>query len=223
MRTKTILLSAAALVAGLLSSQAQSNVYSANVVGYANSVMVGGGKYTLIANPLNAPTNTLGALLSTLPSGSQVQKWNPGIGDFDSYTKTGFGAGWSPASGATTSLAPGEGVFVFINVATNVTNTFVGEVLQGSLTNSFIPGFNLVANMVPDSGVLTNNNTLQLTNIPTGSQLQQWDVSIQDFHSFTKTGFGTGWSPNPPTINVGEGFFLNANGSFKWVRNFNVQ
>src|SRR5215475_1208779 len=36
MRTKTLLLSAVALAAGVLASQAQSNVYSANVVGYVN-------------------------------------------------------------------------------------------------------------------------------------------------------------------------------------------
>src|SRR5262249_17654422 len=34
MRTKTLLLSAAAVVAGLISAQAQSNVFSANIVGY---------------------------------------------------------------------------------------------------------------------------------------------------------------------------------------------
>ena len=53
MRTKTLLLSAAALVAGALASQAQSNVYSANVVGYANVVIQGNGQFTLVANPFD--------------------------------------------------------------------------------------------------------------------------------------------------------------------------
>ncbi len=73
--------------------------------------------------------------------------------------------------------------------------------------------------MVPDSGAV---NTLGLT-LPTGSSLQQWDVSIQDFHVYNKTGFGIGWSPSVPSIDVGEGFFINANGPYNWVRTFTVQ
>jgi len=221
MRTKTLLLSAAALVAGLASSVAQSNVYSVNVVGYVNTVFSGAGNYTAVANPLNAPTNTLGALFSTLAAGSQVLKYNPGIADYDTYTKTAFGVGWSPAAGATASFAPGEGALVKSTGASpGFTNTFVGEVMQGNLTNTFAVGYKLVGNIVPDAGPV---NTLQLTNVPNGSQLLKWNVGIQDFNTFNKVAFGAGWTPSVPSITVGEGFFINANAPFSWVRNFTVQ
>lgn len=51
MRTKTLLLTAAALLAaGIVSSQAQSPVYSANIVGYA-SVTAPGSQYTMMTVP----------------------------------------------------------------------------------------------------------------------------------------------------------------------------
>ncbi len=49
MRTKTLLIAAAALAATVISSEAQ--VYSANVVGYVNVVLQGG--YNLEANPFD--------------------------------------------------------------------------------------------------------------------------------------------------------------------------
>src|SRR5688572_16560937 len=111
MRTK-LLAAAAILAAGAATSMAQSNVYSLNVVGYVNTVINGGSTYTAVANPLNSTNNTLAGLFGGpgvgLPTGSTVQKWNTGAADFDVYTKTPFGSGWSGA-GATTPLAPGEG------------------------------------------------------------------------------------------------------------------
>src|SRR5882762_6762285 len=53
MRTKTLLLSATALAVGLLSTQAQSNVYSANVVGYYK-----------ITTPLGSPGSSKSHLIS---------------------------------------------------------------------------------------------------------------------------------------------------------------
>jgi hypothetical protein len=218
MRTKT-LAAAAILAAGLASSMAQSNVYSLNVVGYVNKTLLGAGRYTAVANPLNTTNNTLGSLLGGIPAGSSVQKWNPSIADFDVYNKTGFGVGWSPASGATASLNPGEGVFVLTPGASgDITNTFVGEVLQGNLTISLVTGFNMIGNKVPDSGAA---NTIGLVP-PTGSSLQKWNEAVQDFEVFNKTSFGIGWSPSVPNINVAEGFFINAVSPYDWVRNFTV-
>ncbi len=221
MRTK-LLAAAAILAAGVASSMAQSNVYSLNVVGYVNKTLNGAGAYTGVANPLNTSSNTLGSLLSGIPSGSQVLKWNAGLGDYDSYGRVAFGTGWLPASGATVSLNPGEGCLIKTPGASGpVTNTFVGEVLQGSLSNSFPAGYKLVGNMVPDSGAV-NNGVINLVP-PNGSQLLKWNAGINDFSSFGKVAFGSGWLPSPPVIDVAEGFFINASAPFVWVRNFTVQ
>lgn len=211
-----MLVAATVLAAGLASSVAQSNVYSINVVGYVNKVIQGGGPngyYTAIANPLNAPTNTIGALLGALPSGAAVLKWN-GVDDYDIYDKVG--ANWIPTGNA--SLAPGEGVLVYL-FSGNVTNTFVGEVLQGNLTNAYAgSALTLSGNKVPDSGPITS---MQLTNVPSGSALLKWNFAAQDFDIYDKV--GVNWVPSVPTLDVGESFFMSAISTFNWVRNFTVQ
>src|SRR2546423_31817 len=73
MRTKTLLLTAVLGAAGIATSLAQS-VYSINAVGYVNlTVPIG---YSMIANPLNAPTNTLSNLIASPPNGAQFLRWN---------------------------------------------------------------------------------------------------------------------------------------------------
>src|SRR6185312_1695742 len=64
MRTKTLLLASAALVAGVVASQAQSNVFSANIVGYV-SVTNAANQYVVLANPLDNGTNDITGLLPT--------------------------------------------------------------------------------------------------------------------------------------------------------------
>ena len=71
MRTKTLLLSAAVLAAGLAASTAQS-VFSVNAVGYVNKTLAPG--YNLIANPLNGTNNLLSTIIPTAPDGSAVIK-----------------------------------------------------------------------------------------------------------------------------------------------------
>jgi len=215
------------MVAGALSSQAQSNVYSANIVGYVTRTFAGNGQYSMVANPLDSGSNTLSGVFGTsLPNGTQVLKFDPSIGDYVTYTRVAFGNGWSPTTGATATFAPGEGVIIKTPAASaNLTNVFVGTVLQATtapLTNAFPAGFKLTGNLIPLAGAVTNA-TLQLTNVPNGSQILTFDSSIQDFVTYTKVAFGSGWSPTVPTLNVGDGFFVNATAPFNWVSTFVVQ
>jgi hypothetical protein len=222
MRTKTLLAAAAMLAAGLASSMAQSNVYSLNVVGYVNYTFVGGGLFTATASPLNTSSNTLAGIFGTgnpltgLPAGSQVQAWSYALQDFVPYTKTPVGSGWG--ANAAVPIVPGQGVFVKINTAGNYTNTYVGEVLQGNLTNNTLVNFNLIGNMVPDSGTAT-----QVGLVPApGAQVQKWSTSLQDFVLSSKTPLG--WSgAGEPSFVPGDGFFLKNNTAYPWVRNFTVQ
>ncbi len=218
MRTK-LLAAAAIIAAGVTSAVAQSNVYSLNVVGYVNKVIVGNSKYTGVANPLNTTNNTLAGLLGGanvgLPTGSQVLKWSPGAADFTTYGKVAFGTGWT-GGGEAASLNPGEGALVFLQAATDYTNTFVGEVKQGNLTNAFQTGFQLAGNQVPDSGTVSSLGLVP----PNGSQLLKWDAGLQDWVTYGKLAFG--WTPSEPSLTVGEGFMISASSGFNWVRNFTV-
>jgi hypothetical protein len=223
MRTKTLLAAAAMLAAGLASSLAQSNVYSLNVVGYVNRVIPGAGKYSMLANPLNSTSNTLGGLLTgSLPNGSQVLVFNPAIVDYDTYTRVAFGNGWSPTTGAAVDLSPGKGVLIHAAAAAgDVTNTFVGEVLQGSLNHPIAAGYTFLGNKVPESGSATAIGLT--TSTANNTQLGAMDVALQDFSVFTRVPFGVLWSPSVPTINVADGFYIQAPGATNWVRNFTVQ
>lgn len=215
MRTKSIILAGAALATGLLSASA-ANVYSLNVVGYVNTVIKGGGAYTLMANPLNAPTNDMVHLLplSTLPNKSQVLIWN--------------GSGYTPASkiagswGANNfTLSPGTGFFVKNGVAgsPDITNTFVGEVLGGIPgTNSVqvLPGYNMIGSPTPIAGNLfaqgdgTLNMGALLFSLPNKSQVLTWDNSGSGgFVPVSKIAGAWGGGSNV-LINVAQGFFVNS-------------
>jgi len=151
MRTKTTLLCAAALAAGVVGSMAQSNVYSINIVGY--SVQDPGTGPFLYANPLNLDnTNSASNVLNCAPlndggggpAGSltafYVLTWNGSSFKsvyFESdFTANNYGAGYngwavdnSPSAPATPpNLPPGVGFFL-VNAGLEYTNTFVGSVV----------------------------------------------------------------------------------------------
>jgi hypothetical protein len=238
MRTKT-LLCAAALAAGVVSSMAQSNVYSLNVVGYVNYKLNGSFAYNLIVNPLNNANNNITNLFTGLPSsqdGSAIARWNPNISDFqpDTYTYDGAGAVWRKNGGSDTSgfqLKPGEAVF-YINQGGDLTNTYVGEVVQGPYTNTLVGGFayNAVGSSAPLGGNFTNSIAGLVPG--DGDNILIWNVATTDIDPVYAVYDQAGhvWrdpSSNPnPNINVapGQGFFyVNQNANNVWVRNFTVQ
>lgn len=200
------MIAAAALAAGAITSMAQSNVYSLNIVGYVNKV-IPANQFTLLANPLDAGTNDLTTLLPTAPNGTQIQVWN-GSG-YEGASKS-FGS-WS----TNLTVMPGEGFFV--KTPSSITNTFVGTVVVGpGETNSVsLPaGFSLVGSAIPFSGSLTNSGdgTLNLgDSLPNGSQIQAWTGA--GYVGASKS-FGS-WSTNL-TISVGQGFFVKPSSAATW-------
>lgn len=221
MRTKTLLIAAAALAVGLVTSQAQ-NVYSQNVVGYVNVPLIGGGAYNLIANPLNNANNNLTNLFPTAGDGDTILRWDAAATDFNptfpAYS-TFFNA-WS----ANFLLKPGEGFF-YVNSGSNRTNTFVGEVIQGSYTNSLLGSgaYNSIASSVPIGGSFTN--AIVGITPADGDTVLKWDPIATDFNPTfpAYSTFFNAWSTTALNLNVGEGFFYVRNGgNVNWVRNFTV-
>jgi len=206
-------LCAAALAAGAVSSMAQSNVYSLNVVGYVNLPVAGSaaGAFTFIANPLNTTNNTIASLIPNPPDGTTLFKWTGSA----FVSSTFFLGAWSDG---TFTLNPGEGGIV--QSSAPFTNTFVGEVMQGSLANPYPAGFSIKASQVPQAGTLTQ------LNLP-GSQLSDGDTVYQfnpTSGNYTiNTWFLGAWSPAEPTIAVGESFWLQTAAAGSWNRTFNVQ
>jgi len=220
MRTKTLLLAGAALAVSLATSQAQ--VYSANIVGYANVVLAGNGAFTLVANPFddgngNYATNLLN---SALPKKSQYEIWNGAT--FASVQKTGSPAAWPPT--ASDQVPPGIGFFVqngsVGSSAPALTNTFVGSVIVAvgnSVTNAEPIGFSLQGSPIPYAGNITilNQNGGD-ANMDFGGPLTKKSV-IETWNGITfasvqKTGSPALWG-GTVAISVGQGFFVqNLNG-----------
>lgn len=210
MRTKA-LLGLAVLAAGLATSVAQ-NVYSLNVVGYYN-VPVPANQYVLVANQLNTTNNTLAAIIPGGPAGAIFQKLANG---YSAYVFDDVDLAWTPNGSAT--LNPGEGGLYKSPVATTL--TFVGEVMQGSLTNTLpINAYAIRSSMVPQAGKVTTD--LAFPGEP-GDILQ---VLGNGYSAYVFDDVDLAWSPSEPTIGVGQGFLMKkapTSTKTQWVRNFTV-
>jgi hypothetical protein len=207
---KTLLITAAALVAGIVSTEAQ--VYSANIVGYANVVLTGAPTaqaYTLIANPLDDGNgNQLTNIIGGLPAGSSITTWAGTVFNTPIGKTAG---GWS----SSTALPPGVGFFVKNGKASPVsppyTNTFVGTVgavglaTGGTVTNALALGYNLVGSQIAFAGDLTTDPNLNLQ-VPAQSSLTDWNPSTQTYD--TPVGKTAGGWAGPFVVTVGEGFFV---------------
>lgn len=222
----------AALVLSLATSQAQ--VYSANVVGYVNRVIPAYPGYAVVANPLDTGNNVLTNLLQKLPVGSQVLKWDYNNSTFDKvFSRNSIGAGWSPTGSGTNTLNLGEACVVQLGstYVGTFTNTFVGTVLQGSISNVIMfPGYTFASFPVPVTGTATDaviNLNASLPSSPSGSEFLAFNEVAQNGFTLisTRNGIGAGWSGGIPQITLGTGFFIINNGSTNrpWNINFTAQ
>jgi hypothetical protein len=241
MRTKTLLLTAAALLAaGFVSTQAQP-VYSQNIVGYA-SVATPAGAYYMLSVPfaigVSNGANEIWPLVGgqpTLPDYSSILIWT-GSG-YTTYVSDSTSAslwddaGFNPLPGAPV-LPVGKGFF--LNPLSRVTNTFAGTVAVNVGTSNKMQlnsgAYYLVGCVVPYAGAITNGNN------STGGPNLTLAGGLPDYSSiliWTGSGYTTyvsdstspsGWDdagfnplPTPPTISVGQGFFINPLSPFTWT------
>lgn len=211
MRTKT-LIGLATLVASAFVATAQTPVYSLNVVGYVNVPVAGSaaGEFTMIANPLDATANTLEALIPTAPEFTQVYKFTGGQFDISTF----FLGSWDKPA---TTLNPGEGAIVQSTEA--FTTTFVGEVLQGELSNPYPAGLSIRASQVPQAGTLTQLG-LPGSQFSDFDQVFTWNSTTKSYNVYTY--FLGAWDTEP-SLKVGESMWLQTANAGAWVRTFNVQ
>jgi len=210
MKAKAIFAAGLLMAAAAAQSTAQT-VFSVNAVGFVNVNFPPG--FSIASNPLEGATNTVAALFPTsLPNNCAVFKFNTASGTFSSSTFF-FGA-WSNPN---LSLVPGEGFF-FRNPSVNIiTNTFVGNVKQGTLTTPLSAGFTLVSSQVPQSGLVTTDLGLPILNTETVFKFN----NALNAYSGSTFFFGS-WSGGEPTIGVGEGFFVKKVAASSWTRSFSV-
>jgi hypothetical protein len=227
MRTKA-LLTAAALAAGALSTMAQSNVYSLNIVGYVNvSAPIGNFTY---ANPLDLDGTNSAANVLHLPDGTVFAFWTGNSFDYW-YFDSSLGIspdGWYASDGVTPRTAPvltlGKGFY--LNPPAAFTNTYVGNVVPApGVTNTLSVGLGnfLVSSPLPVGGYVTNV-TMDL-HLPDGTLVSQWAGNHFNFFYFDSTlGIAAdGWYQSdgvtpgaPPQLNLGQSMYVNAPSAWQW-------
>lgn len=241
MRTKTLLIAAAAMAVGAATSMAQTT-YSQNIVGYVNQKVIGG-QYNMMVNPLTGGTtnganevfNGKGAVAFTgyLPDGTQLFQWNGTAYVVSTYDTT-VGAddnnwynGDESDVAPTPLIKPGQGFFL-LPTAT-FTNTYAGSVVVnvGGTTNnvSIASQYNMLGSLVPYAGAVSNL-TINLYP-PDGSQLFQWNGTAYVVSTYDTTvgAAANNWyngdesdvAPTP-VINVGDGFFLLPTAPYTWTQ-----
>jgi len=210
MKTKSILAAALLIAASAASASAQT-VYSVNAVGFVNVVFPPG--FSIACNPLEAATNTVVALFPGVPNGTSVFKFDTGTGAYVGSTFL-FGNWNNPSM----TLVPGEGFFFRNPGVTSLTNTFVGNVKQGTLATPLAAGFTLVGSQVPQSGLVATDLGLPIGN---AESVFKFSNASGQYTGGTYL-FGSWGAGGEPTIAVGEGFFVKKTASTTWNRTFSV-
>lgn len=210
MRTKALLATAAlgcALTAGL-----NAQVYSENVVGYINLTAKPG--FNLLANQLIQQDNTVAALLTGVPGGTTVYKYDPATG----YDINSYDADFEEWEKPDMTLSPGEGFWLWNPSDQDVVITLVGEVPQGELTVELAEGFNLVSSPVPQAGKVGTDlgmpvgggDVVYLFSPDSGYFISTYDADFEE------------WDNGEPEVQVGDGFWVHKAAAATWTRNFSV-
>jgi len=238
---KTLLIAAAALTAGVITSQAQ--VYSQNIVGYVN-IPLTSGQIQVVSPALDADgtgtNNTISTVFANGAPGDTVYVFN-GAG-YDTLNYLGVSrsihtAGWYNGNTGllNNNYSINPGVAVFYSPGQNETNTQVGTVLQGTnLPNAYVSqtagGISLVSSIVPIGGGV--GSALGYTGVP-GDVIYIFNGAGYDTYNYlgvSRSIHTAGWYSGAtglltePSISVGSGFWLQtANAGTTWAQNFVAQ
>ena len=230
---KTLLMAAAALAAGVISSQAQP-VYSQNIVGYANLNLTSG--YNLVSIQFNVgSSNGASEVFPSIPDGTELFQWDTSHSTFIyNFYDTGGGAtapvdSWYMADYSTPTnapiLKPGSAVFLLLPSA--ATNSVVGSVVN-AYTNNLVAGYNMVGSVLPVGGASTSA-LFNLNGVPDGTEIFQWDAAHSTYiYTFYDTGGGAtapeaSWymsdystPTNAPNLSIGQGRFFLTPSTYTW-------
>jgi hypothetical protein len=200
------------------------------VVGYINVTVPSG--FSMMADQLYSVNQSTAQFVSPLLDSQLLDGAHNGVELFKYSNANGYtimiaGSGAWQGPAATTTLNPGEAVFIYNPFTTNMTLTFVGQVPQGNLTNTMFQNFNLVSSIVPQSAALDDPAGPAL--VPNaGDEVFLYD-SINGYQIYVASGTTGVWQhpaslPAAPTPAVGAGFFYYTSkaAGVTWTRTFSV-
>jgi hypothetical protein len=186
-------------------------VWSANVVGYVTEIVPPG--YSMIANPLQAPSNAVGEILAGMPDGTMLNKFDTHL--FKLSENAVVNGKWTQPDEL---LVPGEGAIFFNPTSDFRTINFAGDVLQGELLMPIAAGFSVRSSQVPKPGRLHADLGFP---IHEGDVVHLFDRDRQKYVIYEydpKT-----WESNPPIVAVGEAFWIGKTKPGNWVQNLLIQ
>jgi hypothetical protein len=185
-------------------------VLSDNVVGYV-AVNVPPG-YSMIANPLHAPSNAVSAILAGMPEGTTLNKFDTRLFKLtENSLKNGK---WSNSD---ETLSPGEGAILF-NPTSDFRNlNFVGEVRQGNLLTTIASGFSIRSSQIPRPGRLHAELGFPVAD---GDVVHLFDRDKQSYVIYEYD--PKQWDSNAPVVGVGESFWIGKKSPGNWVQNLTL-
>ena len=186
-------------------------VFSDNVIGYA-SINVPPG-YSMIANPLHAPSNAVSAILPDMPDDTALNKFDTHL--FKLTDNTVKNEKWiNPGE----TLSSGEGAIFFNPTSDFKIINFVGEVLQGNLLLPIASGFSIHSSQIPKPGRLHADLDFP---IQEGDVVHLFDRDHQKYVIYEYD--RKKWDSNPPILGVGESFWIGKTTPGNWVQNLVIK
>jgi hypothetical protein len=162
--------------------------------------------FSLVANVLNTGDNTVSEVLTNgAIDGMALYKLDPTNLTF--IVNAFQGGAWSDP---TQTLAPGEGAFLFSPRA--ATLTLVGEITEGSYTNTLPAGLSLVGSILPLGGQLDTDLSFPAAE---GDIIYRFDNATGDYKVYT---YDLGSWTAPPSLAIGESFFVWKTTATNWVQ-----
>ena len=178
---------------------------SANIIGYASVALPPG--FSMIANPLQGPNNTIGALFKDWPDGTTLSKFDTRF--FRLSENAMKEKRWShPLE----DLRPTEGAIFYNPTSDYKSHNFVGDVVQGELSVPIPAGFSVRSSPVPQGGSLED----LAFPIANGDVIHLFDRDRQNYvlHPYENDR----WKSGPPIVSVGESFWVAKTQPGNWSR-----
>jgi hypothetical protein len=179
---------------------------SMNVIGYVTVTMPPG--FSMLANPLDAPSNTVAELFKEWPDGTTLNKFDTRFFRLDENAiKQGK---WLNSS---EKMMPGEGAIFFNPTNDYKSVSFVGELMQGNLSIPIPSGFSIRSSPVPKAGHLQDDLGFPIAE---GDVIHLFD---RDRQKYVLHPYENGkWPAGPPILSVGEAFWVAKTMPGNWTR-----
>lgn len=187
-----------------------NDLSSQNVIGFIAITLPPG--FSLIANPLESPHNTVADLFKGWPEGTCLNRFDTRL--FKLSENIFAHNRWTQPE---EKLLPGDGAIFFNPTNDYKSHSFVGEVLQGHLARPVPAGFSLRSSSVPQAGNLADDLHFPIAD---GDIIHLFD---RDHQKYVLYPFENGkWKSGPPILGVGEAFWIAKTEPGNWTREVNL-